>query len=58
MTGKFGKLLWPADEKKFRLGWIYSQEAGITRHPVGYGIRHWRVQTASLKFSGLNEIYN
>ena len=22
MTGKFGKLLWPADGKKFRLGWI------------------------------------
>ena len=22
MTGKFGKLLWPADEKKLSLGWI------------------------------------
>ena len=37
MTGKFGKLLWLADETKFRCGWILNQQ--VCRHPVGYGIK-------------------
>ena len=43
MTGKFGKLLWPASEKKFRC-LLDLKPAGLQTSSWIWNKRHWRVQ--------------